>query len=306
MAPLQFLSPTPDPSGAWPQRRSNRSQNEMHLRWWMVVIAWCVMTVVLSPASLERLMSFTMKSNYTRIINVFVLDWRRYLLVWSWVGVCVCISGLLCTITWFIFILIFIFTLEPLQPFFFFFPFYPGSERACRFVCRYMCNWAKTILKGDIRDGWITENLLKRDNPSCTLIRHTPWFSNGIFSIISAVTVIASSHSAQLGLSSTPNSFSLPALPPPSSLPMTLHKLRAIQVALVMLIGLGMAYAYPPSRVWALIRAKQSPAHPSYSTPAQVQTLCSVWCGPQLGPPQCWLFLMCQIVPGLVLHRQGD
>lgn len=191
--------------------------------------------------------------------------------------------------------------------FFFFFSFL-SWQWACMqvCVCRYMCNWAKTILNGDIRDGWITENLLKRDNPSCTLIRHTPWFSNGIFSIISAVTVIASSHSAQLGLSSSSNSFSLPALPPPSFLPMTLHKLRAIQVALVMLIGLGMAYAYPPSRVWALIRAKQSPAHPSYSTPAQVQTLCSVWCGPQLGPPQCWLFLMCQIVPGLVLHRQGD
>lgn len=47
---------------------------------------------------------------------------------------------------------------------------------------------------------------------------------------------------------------------------MTLHKLLAIQVALVMLIGLAMAYAYPPSRVWALIRAKQSPAHPSCST----------------------------------------
>lgn len=38
---------------------------------------------------------------------------------------------------------------------------------------------------------------------------------------------------------------------------MTLLKLRAIPVALVMLIGLVMAYAYPPSRVWALIRAKQ-------------------------------------------------
>lgn len=50
-------------------------------------------------------------------------------------------------------------------------------------------------------------------------------------------------------------------LPPPSfplpCLPVTLHKLRAIPVALVMLIGLAMAYAYPPSRVWALIRAKQ-------------------------------------------------
>lgn len=29
------------------------------------------------------------------------------------------------------------------------------------------------IFEGDIRDGWITENLLKRANPSCTLIRHT-------------------------------------------------------------------------------------------------------------------------------------
>lgn len=47
---------------------------------------------------------------------------------------------------------------------------------------------------------------------------------------------------------------------------MTLHKLQAIQVAVVMLIGLAMAYAYPPSRVWALIRAKQSPAHAWCST----------------------------------------
>lgn len=62
--------------------------------------------------------------------------------------------------------------------------------------------------RGDIRDGWITENLLKRDNPSCTLIRHTPWFSNGIFSIISAVTAIPSSHSAQL--CSSPRPLSLP------------------------------------------------------------------------------------------------
>lgn len=81
------------------------------------------------------------------------------------------------------------------------------GECACVCVCMYMCNWAKTILKGDIRDGWITENLLKRDNPSCTLIRHTPWFSNGIFSITSAVTVIPSSHSTQL---LTAASFSLP------------------------------------------------------------------------------------------------
>lgn len=44
----------------------------------------------------------------------------------------------------------------------------------------YMCKRAGTILKGDIRDGWITENLLKRDNPSFTLIKHTtilPWHS---------------------------------------------------------------------------------------------------------------------------------
>lgn len=142
------------------------------------------------------------------------------------------------------------------------------GECACVCVCMYMCNWAKTILKGDIRDGWITENLLKRDNPSCTLIRHTPWFSNGIFSITSAVTVIPSSHSTHRSFFFTPDSFSLLTLsPPPPSSPMTLHKLRAIQVALVMLIGLAMAYAYPPSRVWALIRAKQSPAHPSCSTP---------------------------------------
>lgn len=140
--------------------------------------------------------------------------------------------------------------------------FYIGASAAFFFslgvsvcVCRYMCNRAKTILKGDIRDGWITENLLKRDNPSCTLIRHTPRFSNGIFSIISAVTVIPSSHSAQIStalhrvLLLSPNSVSLFTLSPPPSLPMTLHKLRAIHVALVMLIGLAMAYAYPPSRV---------------------------------------------------------
>lgn len=82
--------------------------------------------------------------------------------------------------------------------------------------------------------------------------------------------MIPSSLSVQLCSSPhplSPNSFSLFTLPPPPpSLPMTLHKLRAIQVALVMLIGLAVAYAYPPSRVWALIRAKQSPAHPSCST----------------------------------------
>lgn len=73
--------------------------------------------------------------------------------------------------------------------------------------------------------------------------------------------------SPQLFLSQFFFSLSLLTLSPPLSLPMTLHKLRAIQVALVMLIGLAMAYAYPPSRVWALIRAKQSPAHPSCSIP---------------------------------------
>ena len=91
---------------------------------------------------------------------------------------------------------------------FFLFFFFLGSEHASVCVCTYMCNWAKTILKGDIRDGWITENLLKRDNPSCTLIRHTPWFSNGIFSIISAVTVIPSSYSAQLNSALHHSSFS--------------------------------------------------------------------------------------------------
>lgn len=118
------------------------------------------------------------------------VEWRRCL---SSARVVFVYQGCLCIITGFIFILMFIFTLEPLQPFFFFFFF---REGAC--VCRYMCNWAKTILKGDIRDGWITENLLKRDNPSCTLIRHTPWFFSGIFSIVSAVIVIPSSHSALL------------------------------------------------------------------------------------------------------------
>lgn len=83
---------------------------------------------------------------------------------------------------------------------------------------------------------------------------------------------------------------------------MTLRKLRAIQVALVMLIGLGMAYAYPPSRVWALIRAKQSPAHPSRSTPPKYKHSAAY----DVVPPQRWRFFMCQIVPGLVLHRQED
>lgn len=78
--------------------------------------------------------------------------------------------------------------------------------------------------------------------------------------------VIQLSSALHLSCCFSPNSFSLSTLSPPPSLPMTLHKLRAIQVALVMLIGLAMAYAYPPSRVWALIRAKQSPAHPSCST----------------------------------------
>lgn len=148
------------------------------------------------------LLSLRMKSNYTWIISVFVSVLRWYFLAQSWEGACqvpTCFTvfvylGCLCSITGFIFILMFIFTLKRLQPSFFF----PGCECKNLSVCRYMCNWAKTILKGDIRDGWITENLLKRDNPSCTLIRHTPWFSNGIFSIISAVTMIPSSHSAQL------------------------------------------------------------------------------------------------------------
>lgn len=87
---------------------------------------------------------------------------------------------------------------------------------------------------------------------------------------------------------------------------MTLRKLRAIQVALVMLIGLGMAYAYPPSRVWALIRAKQSPAHPSCSTPPKYKHSAANDVVLSLAPPQRWRFFMCQIVPGLVLHRQED
>ena len=167
--------------------------------------AWCVMTVVPLQLASGRL-SFHMKSNYTWIINVLVLDLRWCLLVWSWVGVCQVAArfiafvylGCMRIITGFIFILTFIFTAEHLQPFIYLFTFLGVSVHAPAYVCRYMCNWAKTILKGDIRDGWITENLLKRDNPSCTLIRHTPWFSNGIFSIISAVTVIPSRHSAQL------------------------------------------------------------------------------------------------------------
>lgn len=89
---------------------------------------------------------------------------------------------------------------------------------------------------------------------------------------------------------------------------MTLHKLRAIQVVLVMLIGLGMAYAYPPSRVWALIRAKQSPAHPfpaaAHHTSTNSHAACDVVFSP--GPPLVLPPLMCQIVPGLVLHRQED
>lgn len=109
--------------------------------------------------------------------------------LYIWV-VCASSQGLYLFIT-------FIFTSERLPPFIYFFSWEWVCVRLC--VCRSMCNWAKTILKGDIRDGWITENLLKRDNPSCTLIRHTPWFSNGIFSIISAVTVIPSRHSAQQG-----------------------------------------------------------------------------------------------------------
>lgn len=80
-------------------------------------------------------------------------------------------------------------------------------------VCRYMYNWAKTVLKEDIRDGWITENLLRIDNPSCTLVRRTLWFSNSVIFFISTVTPIASSLSAQLLCSSSfcvflfPNSF---------------------------------------------------------------------------------------------------
>lgn len=65
--------------------------------------------------------------------------------------------------------------------------------------------------------------------------------------------------------SSSLSPFPLFPLSPSCPLPMTLHKLRAIQVALVMLIGLAMAYVYPASRVWALIRGKQWPAHASCS-----------------------------------------
>lgn len=87
---------------------------------------------------------------------------------------------------------------------------------------------------------------------------------------------------------------------------MTLHKLRAIQVALVMLIGLAMAYAYPPSRVWALIRAKQSPAHLSCSTLHKYKHSAAYDVVLSSAPLSAVALLMCQIVPGLVLHRQED
>lgn len=199
-------------TNSWPLRCANPGKVKRESGWnWTKDDGWlrCMMCnghcfFCIQP---RGWLSFPMKSNYTWIINVLVLDLRWYLLVWSWVGVCQVPArfvvfvylGCLCIITGFIFILTFIFTSGCLQCFiyFIFSPFFLGvSVHAC--VCRYMCNWAKTILKGDIRDGWITENLLKRDNPSCTLIRHTPWFSNGIFSIISAVTAIPSRHSAQL------------------------------------------------------------------------------------------------------------
>lgn len=194
-----------------------------------------------------------LKSNFPGIINQYIcFSLRWYLLAWSWVCACqkcVCISGLFVRHhRVYIYSRIYFYIGTSVALFFFFL-----GVSVC--VCRYMCSRAKTIFKGDIRDGWITENLLKRDNPSCTLIRHTPWFSNGIFSIISAVTVIPSSHSAQISytlhriLLLSPNSVSVSTISPPPSLPMTLHKLLAIHVALVMLIGLAMAYAYPPSRV---------------------------------------------------------
>lgn len=124
MALLQFLSPTPDPSGVWPQRRSNRSQAKMMDG----MIVWCVVTTVLLQLALG-LLSFLMKSNYTWIINVFILDLRWYLFVWSWIGICqdpACFVvfvylGCLCIITGFIFIPLFIFTFESLQLFLFFF-----------------------------------------------------------------------------------------------------------------------------------------------------------------------------------------
>lgn len=117
--------------------------------------------------------------------------------------------------------------------------------------------------------------------------------------------ILPLSRSLVLSVSLSPNSFSLSTLSPPPSLPMTLHKLRAIQVAVVMLIGLAMAYAYPPSRVWALIRAKQSPAHPSCSTRRGTDSLEHVMWSSAWTPAALPLF-MCQIVPGLVLHRQED
>lgn len=101
------------------------------------------------------------------------------------------------------------------------------------------------IFEGDIRDGWITENLLKRANPSCMLIRHTlilKWYylyhigcrPDGIQSVSSAALlfIMAPFYSLTFFFSLFLVLFSLP---------MTLHKLHAIQVALVMLIGLGMA-----------------------------------------------------------------
>lgn len=105
------------------------------------IIAWCLMTIVLIQLA-SGLLSWPMKSNYMWIINVFVLDLRWYLLVWSAVGVCqepTCFIvfiylGCLHIITGFIFILLFIFTSERLQPFIFF-----PWEWACKCLCVGTC-----------------------------------------------------------------------------------------------------------------------------------------------------------------------
>lgn len=97
------------------------------------------------------------------------------------------------------------------------------------------------------------------------------------------------------------SAFLLSLSPPPPLLPVTLLKLPAIQVALVMLIGLAMAYAYPPSRVWALIRAKQSPADPSCSTRTSTNTPLAVFC---FWSPEMFTLVMCGTVRGLALHRR--
>lgn len=79
-------------TSSWPLRCVTsegriRSQTEMDQRWWMALlrdVRW--------PAFFSRLprglLSFPAKSNYTWIINVFVLDLRWDLLAWSRVGVC--------------------------------------------------------------------------------------------------------------------------------------------------------------------------------------------------------------------------